>query len=120
MSKNILIADDNADLRSIFARSFAHRKYNVRVAKDGVEAVSELEQEIPDVLVLDVNMPRMSGLDVLTHVRTQRRLKALKVILVTGNYIAAESPEAEMADIVLVKPVSTHELVRMAERLAGI
>ena len=117
--KRVLIAEDNPDLRAIFARVFSRQHFTVTLAMDGVEAMKCLDEEVPDVLVLDVNMPRMSGLQVLARIRQQQKLKGLKVIVVTGNALAVQHPEAAYADLFLVKPVSILDLVTLAERLAG-
>src|ERR1700694_3772338 len=67
--KRMLIAEDNYDLRRIFAKVFSNKHFDVHVVVDGREAISTLEQIMPDILLLDVNMPHVSGLEVLAHVR---------------------------------------------------
>ncbi len=115
--KKVLIAEDNRDLREIFSHTFNPRSFSVKVAVDGREALSQLEQEIPDILILDVNMPYMTGLEVLTRVRQDPRMKHMKVIVVTGNAMATHAPEAELADLFLVKPVNIVDLMTFAQRL---
>ena len=115
--KKVLIAEDNRDLREIFSHTFNPRSFSVKVAVDGREALSQLEQEIPDILILDVNMPYMTGLEVLTRVRQDARMKHMKVIVVTGNAMATHAPEAELADLFLVKPVNIVDLMTFAQRL---
>lgn len=118
--KKVLVVDDNPDLRAIFARTFDRRHFSVQVAVDGVEAIESLQKEIPDVLILDLNMPRLSGFDVLHYVRENQRTKDVKVIIVTGNCIAMQSPETEFADLLLIKPVSIVDLLTFAQRLIPI
>ena len=115
--KKVLIVDDNPDLRFIFARTFDRRHFSVHVAVDGVEAIESLQAELPDVLILDVNMPRLSGFDVLRYVRQNQRTKDVKVVLVTGNCMAIQEPEAKYADLLLIKPVNIDDLVTLARRL---
>lgn len=115
--KRVLIAEDNEDLRTIFARTFDKRHFEVNVAKDGVIAMQMLEGALPDVLILDVNMPNMSGFEVLRRVRDSERMRAIKIVLVTGNCMAIHSPEAELADLVLIKPVNIGDLITLARRL---
>jgi chemosensory pili system protein ChpA (sensor histidine kinase/response regulator) len=115
--KKVLIVDDNPDLRAIFARTFDRRHFLVEVAVDGVDAIERLQTELPDVLILDVNMPRLSGFDVLRYVRQNQKTKDIKVVVVTGNCMAIQAPEAEYADLLLVKPVDITELVTLAQRL---
>ena len=115
--KRVLIAEDDTDLRTIFAKIFSRREFEVQLAVDGQQAITALEQMLPDILILDVNMPYISGLDVLTYIRASEHLKHLKVIVVTGNATAYQSPESNLADLFLIKQVSTHDLVVLAQRL---
>jgi len=115
--KKVLIVDDNDDLRTIFARAFDRRHFSVLVAVDGITAIESLHAELPDVLILDVNMPRLSGFDVLRYVRENQATKDVKVVLVTGNCMAMQDPAAEDADLLLIKPVGIMDLVTLAQRL---
>src|SRR5690349_20167418 len=117
LMKSVLIAEDNTDLREIFAQVFTFHDFNVRVAHDGQAALACLEAELPDVLVLDINMPRLSGFDVLAFIRRRTSIKQVKIIVVTGSMLAMQSPEAEYADLFLVKPVAVHDLIEFATRL---
>ncbi|MBZ0284508.1 MAG: response regulator [Anaerolineae bacterium] len=118
--KKVLVVDDNPDLRAIFARTFDRRHFLVEVAVDGVDAIEHLKTELPDVLILDLNMPRLSGFDVLRYVRENQRTKDVKVIIVTGNCIAMQAPEVEFADLLLIKPVSIVDLMTFAQRLIPV
>ncbi|HUN09289.1 MAG TPA: response regulator [Aggregatilineales bacterium] len=117
MMKDILIAEDNGDLRAIFARVFEHSDYNVRVATDGQETIQQLTEAVPDMLILDINMPRVSGLDVLSHIKDNPAYARMKKVIVTGNFLAQHEPEAAFADAFLVKPVSIADLVKLSEQL---
>jgi CheY-like chemotaxis protein len=114
--KKVLVVDDNPDLRTIFARSFDRRQFAVTIAADGVEALQRLHEDKPDILILDINMPRLSGFDVLRHVRENRQQYPMKVVVVTGNTMAMTAPETEIADLLLVKPVSINDLITLAQR----
>jgi len=115
--KKVLIAEDNSDLQYIFGMSFQTQQFEVSRATDGEQAIQSLQNEIPDVLILDINMPKQSGLAVLSYIRSQQISHRMKVIVVTGNYLAQQAPEAEIADLFLVKPVSVKELMMLAKRL---
>jgi CheY-like chemotaxis protein len=115
--KKVLIVEDNPDLRFIFARTFDRRHFSVHVAVDGVEAIESLQAELPDILILDVNMPRLSGFDVLRYVRSNPRTRNIKVVMVTGNAMAMQSPDAEEADLLLIKPINIADLITLAQRL---
>ena len=116
-AKQILIAEDNPDLRAIFSVVFERSHFDVRVAIDGREAIAALEDALPDVLLLDVNMPHISGIDVMTYVRRTTAGKRVKIIVVTGNYLIEQNAEVQLADLFLVKPVDVSTLAVFARRL---
>lgn len=115
--KSVMIAEDNADLRNLFTTVFKKRGYIVYAVQDGQQALDQLKIKLPDVLVLDVNMPYVSGLDLLRMVRESSTMKHVQVILVSGNTMVEHMPEAALADLMLVKPVSPYDLVTLADRL---
>jgi CheY-like chemotaxis protein len=115
--RKVLVAEDNPDLRNIFSRIFSHYGFQVEVAENGMEALDQLANSRPDVLILDINMPHMSGLEVLSYIRQTPFLRTLKVIIVTGNSVAIDHPDAQQADLLLIKPISVNELITMAQRL---
>lgn len=118
--KKVLIVDDNPDLRVIFARTFDRKHFSVNMATDGQHAIDSLKEEIPDVLILDINMPRLNGFEVLKYVRQNQQTKHVKVVVVTGNYMAMQAPEAEYADLLLIKPVDISDLITLAQRLVPV
>src|SRR6185295_18564035 len=115
--KRVLIAEDDADLQDIFSYAFTKLRFEVQIARDGQQAIESLMTTLADVLVLDINMPRVSGLDVLTYIHRSPDLSDLKIIVVTGSTQAAYAPQVEYADLVLTKPVSIRDLTEFAERL---
>lgn len=115
--RKVLIVEDNPDLRNIFSCIFTHHKFEVQTAQDGMEALECLADSRPDVLILDINMPHLNGLEVLSYIRQTPFLRTLKVIVVTGNSVAIDHPDAQQADLLLVKPISVNELITMAQRL---
>lgn len=117
MTHVICIADDNSDTRTIYTIAFRDSPYEIVIFADGQEVLDYLQEHTPHLLLLDVNMPRVSGLDVLRYVREQERFAGSRVIMVTSNAPASQSPEAQLADLVLVKPVDIFELKTLVERL---
>lgn len=115
--KQVLIAEDNPDLRMIFTHAFDGGDFEVRAVVDGQEVVTALNAQVPDILVLDINMPNMTGLEVLRYIHSQPQMQNLKVIVVTGNPQAKLDAEAEYADLFLLKPVGIFELRMLVERL---
>lgn len=113
----VLIAEDDPHLRSIFAMALKSANFEVRMAANGHDVLAQLEEHIPDLVVLDLGMPEVSGLELIKLIRQKQGLKHVYIIIVTGNHLAESSAEVEMADLFLLKPVDIHDLVRLARRL---
>ena len=79
----ILIVDDELDVREFSRNFFRKRGLDVRVASDGKEALLLIEQDLPDLILLDVRMEGMSGIEVLRELR--RRNVTVKVVMVSGT-----------------------------------
>ena len=118
--RRALIAEDDCDLQYIFSFALSNRSFDVQVARDGQETLDRLALNSPDVLVLDINMPRVSGLDVLTYIHQHPEFDNLKIIIVTGSMKAVFAPQIEYADLLLTKPVSLRELANYAEELLAV
>ena len=93
---SILIVDDDDDLRSAFGSLFADFGYKVRTAADGFSALAEMSSEPPDVLISDLNMPRMSGFELLSVVR--EHFPEIGVIAMSGAYSGNGVPRGVAAD----------------------
>jgi signal transduction histidine kinase/DNA-binding NarL/FixJ family response regulator len=117
----VLLAEDNADMRRYVAAVLG-REFEVRAVADGQLAVEAIAERTPDVVLSDVMMPRLSGFDVVRHVKGDSRLANVPVLLLTARAGSGEATEGldAGADDYLPKPFSPHELVarvRAAARL---
>jgi DNA-binding response OmpR family regulator len=110
----ILLVEDDADLRDMYRQALLMSRYSVAVAGDGLTALALLEVEQPDVVILDLGLPRVSGWDVYRDLRARPHTATLPVIIVTGNDLRDIRPE----DVVsfLQKPVAPERLVAAVER----
>ena len=117
----ILIAEDEESI--VTSLEFLMRKcgFETRVARDGPAALELVASFRPHVLVLDVMLPRQSGLDVCREVRARREWNGLRVLMLTARSGAKEESRgmAAGADAYLTKPFSTHELVERVQALAA-
>jgi len=93
---SILIVDDNDDLRGELGDLFSDCGYRVRTAADGFSALAEMRSELPDVLISDLEMPRMSGFELLLVVR--ERFPEVGVIAMSGAYSGNRVPRGVAAD----------------------
>ena len=113
MSAHILVVDDEPDISALVAYHLARESYRVRTAADGVEAIRAVESERPDLVVLDLMLPGMSGLDVLGELRRRGETQDLPVILLTARREEKDRIEGLQlgADDYIAKPFSPQELV---------
>ena len=81
----VLVVDDSVTVRKVTSRLLERNGMNVITAKDGVDAMSVLEEHTPDLMLLDIEMPRMDGFEVATRVRNNPRLKDLPIIMITSR-----------------------------------
>jgi two-component system chemotaxis response regulator CheY len=118
MSKTVLIADDSASIRNILKLTLEFKGYTVLEAEDGKAAYETLKSTACDLLISDIAMPSMSGLELLSKVRQTLQNKTLPVIICTAEKdIKEEEIIRRGANKVLIKPVSPRELLAIVEGL---
>ncbi len=113
-----LIVEDDESLAEIFTLSLRAVNFDTETVWDGESALNRLQEIVPDVVVLDLNLPRVSGRDILHHIRADERLANTKIMLATADALMAESLRAE-SDLVLLKPISPAQLRTLAERIVA-
>lgn len=115
----ILIVDDSDNIRSVLQINFEHLGYRVLSARDGEEALRLVETESPDVVILDVMMPRQNGFQVCRKIKSNPRSAATPVVFLTAKGQREDRYWGKDcgADEYLTKPFSTAELERVIERL---
>ena len=113
MSARILVVEDEPDISALVAYHLARESYGVRTVADGAEALRAVETEMPDLVVLDLMLPGMSGQEVLRELRRRAEAAAVAVIVLTARGGERERVEGlELgADDYLTKPFSPQELV---------
>ena len=85
MLPTVMVVDDSLTVRKITGRLLAREGYQVLLAKDGVEALEQLLDIVPDVMLVDIEMPRMDGFDLTRNVRADARLKTIPIIMITSR-----------------------------------
>jgi chemosensory pili system protein ChpA (sensor histidine kinase/response regulator) len=81
----VMVVDDSITVRKVTARLLERNDMHVIAAKDGIDAVSKLQENIPDIMLLDIEMPRMDGFELATHVRNEPRLRDIPIIMITSR-----------------------------------
>ncbi|MEM6575178.1 MAG: response regulator, partial [Pseudomonadota bacterium] len=81
----IMVVDDSITMRKVTSRVLQRHAMEVTTAKDGVDAVEQLQDAVPDLMLLDIEMPRMDGFELATHMRNDERLKQVPIIMITSR-----------------------------------
>ena len=121
MSKKVLIVDDEPNIITSLEYLMKKCGYDVTIARNGDEALALIESFLPDVVLLDVMMPRKSGYEVCQQIRERPDWQHIKVVM-----LSAKGREAEVnkglslgADTYVTKPFSNQELIAKVEALLG-
>jgi CheY-like chemotaxis protein len=109
------IVEDNLDTVTIFQSALERAGYEVMIAVDGAVAQKQLTEIVPDLIILDLHMPNVSGDILLKQVRLDERLKNTRVFLATADANMA-SHLRDQAELVLLKPIGFSQLKELAER----
>ena len=117
--QSILIADDDQTVVVSLQYLLEQAGYQVVVAHDGQEALDAMRRHVPDLLLLDVMMPRLSGYDVCVRIRESPTLRHVRILMLTamGGEIEARKGLALGADGYMTKPFATQELLSRIKRL---
>lgn len=111
--KKILVVDDSSLSRKVIVNVFAGKSYDVTEAVDGVDAMNKLQQETPDLVLLDLILPKMDGYQVLNEMKKSVMLKKTPVIMLTSRDALMDKLRGKMSatDEYLTKPVNPEELM---------
>ena len=119
--RTILAADDHGHVLQLIERVLGRAGYRVLTVPDGEQALRVAREERPDAVLLDVEMPKVSGIEVCRRMKADRALAGIPVLLVTAKAQEEERRRAMEcgADAYLTKPFSVRVLVHEVERLVG-
>ena len=117
MRAKVLVADDERQIRDLLSEFLTSEGYEVLLASDGEEATGLAEREYPDVILLDVKMPGIDGIEVCKRLKAEPKMHFIPVIMITG-YVDNKMATIEAgADDFVNKPI---DLVELAVRLKSI
>lgn len=118
-SQFALIIEDDYDASFIFAEALQAAGFETEIIRSGDTALARLAVATPDVVVLDLHLPRAAGTDILRQIRADVRLAGTRVIVATADPRMAETLEDE-ADLILIKPISFSQLRDLSARLRSV
>jgi chemosensory pili system protein ChpA (sensor histidine kinase/response regulator) len=116
----VMVVDDSLTVRKITSRFLSREGYQVITAKDGVDALEQLQTTHPDVMLVDIEMPRMDGFDLTRNVRADARLKATPIVMITSRTADKHRTYAKEigVNVFLGKPYQEDELLKHVAILA--
>ena len=118
---NALVVDDSLSARRAMAQVLKDAGFDVRTANDGLDAVNILEKYVPDIILSDMEMPRMNGLELTSHVRYAERTKHIPVIMITSRSTEKHRQMSSSAgvNVHIVKPFSDDILLQHVAKLTA-
>lgn len=121
MSKTVLTVDDSRTMRDMLLLALSNAGYRVVQAEDGVHGLEVLQGETPDVIITDINMPRMDGFGFIEGVRGDDRHRAVPILVLTTESDAIKKDRARRAGATgwIVKPFDPVKLVEALRRVAA-
>lgn len=119
--KRVLLVEDNDDNRTIYATILMHRGYAVVEAPNGLEGVQQAQAHHPDLIIMDISLPIMDGLEATRRIRSNPRTSDIPVLAVTAHARDSDRENALRAGCndYLAKPVEPRRLVEQVERIIG-
>ena len=112
--RTIMVVDDSITIRKVTARMLERNGIHVILAKDGIDATNQLIDTKPDLMLLDIEMPRMDGFELATYIRNDDRLKDLPIIMITSRTGEKHKEKAMEIGVnqYLGKPYQEEELLK--------
>lgn len=116
-----LIIEDQEDIADIYSNGLSLANFESQIICDGKEALELLPNVEPQLIILDMNLPHVSGHYLFKQIRSTPHLAHVPVIICTANSVMANAMKSEIneTDFILVKPVSIHQLNGLVKRIFG-
>jgi chemosensory pili system protein ChpA (sensor histidine kinase/response regulator) len=113
----VLVVDDSITVRRVTQRLLTREGYRVALAADGLQALEKLAEELPSVVLSDIEMPRMDGFDLARNIRGDERLKQLPIVMITSRIAEKHREHAKELGVnhYLGKPYSEEELLSLVK-----
>jgi two-component system alkaline phosphatase synthesis response regulator PhoP len=115
----VLVVDDEEDLLSLLKYNLEQEGFQTVLARDGVEGLDAAREEVPDLIILDIMMPRMNGIEVCRRLRKDAHLRTIPILMLTARTEEEDQVEGldVGADIYLGKPVSISVIISQSKAL---
>jgi DNA-binding response OmpR family regulator len=122
VATTLLVVDDEPEINKLVARIFVKRGYRVNTAADGAEALASVEHDRPDLIMLDLNLPKIDGWEVCRRLKGDPATRAIPIIMLTAAHANVDDANIGLglgADEYVAKPFVRAVLLHNVERLLG-
>jgi two-component system, chemotaxis family, chemotaxis protein CheY len=121
MSQTVLTVDDSRTMRQMLQVALGDAGFRVVQAEDGVDGLEVLEDEFPDVIITDINMPRMDGFGFIEGVRADDRFRGIPILVLTTESDDAKKTRARDAGATgwIIKPFVPEKLIGAVRKVSG-
>jgi len=118
---SLLIVEDEGAFRELITMALTFEGYEVRSVENGWEVLETMRKSQPDLLILDLSMPRFSGWDILHSMRADPLFQHIPVLVITANAdeVTRRRAQTERVDGLLIKPVDIQEILAALQRILG-
>jgi CheY-like chemotaxis protein len=118
----VLVVDDNEDSRIIYGSTLRHVGYEVRTANDGLQALESASRYAPDLILLDISMPLMDGMEALERLKRDPRTAGIPVVAVSARVGRDQHAEVLQAGFreVLLKPITPAQVLESVRRIVPL
>jgi chemosensory pili system protein ChpA (sensor histidine kinase/response regulator) len=118
----VMVVDDSITVRKVTSRLLERNGFRILTAKDGVDAMGQLQEVVPDMMLLDIEMPRMDGFELATHMRNDTRLKHVPIIMITSRTGDKHRERAQQIGVnnYLGKPYQESDLLDSIYSIIGV
>ncbi len=119
MTRTIMTVDDSPSMRALLRHALAGEGYQVAVAEDGVDALEQIDEASPDLVITDINMPRMDGFELIEAVRGHHRWGNLPILVLSTEFSDEKKQRARSAGATgwIVKPFDPVKLSAAVRRV---
>lgn len=118
MARTILIAEDSASMRQLISFTLTGAGFEVIESEDGKDALSKVNGSKVDMVISDLNMPNMDGIELLKQLRTNANFKFTPIVMLTTESLSSKVVEAKMAGISgwIIKPFDPEKLIETVKK----
>ena len=118
----VLVVEDYQDAREMYAAYLQFSGFDVAEAANGIEAVEKTQELLPDIVLMDLALPRMDGWEATRRLKTDARTRHIPIVALTGHALAGASEGAKKAgcDSFVTKPCLPDDLVVEVRRMLGV